>query len=292
MCEYSLRQMKEGEFDQLRPIWKEGFGDSDEFLNELRDRMLCAGDVHLTLYGGEPVAMMIDMPPAVLCMGNGEEGPAGCFYGLTTLPEQRGRGIAARLLHFAAGKRRSDGIKNIIFSPDGPKLSDYYAGLGCRNAFSVREIEVSAERAAARAVPVDAGTYTVLREKLLEGQDHIRWDEQAVGFQEWICRDSGGGLFTFQADTPCCAAVEYDEEEELLACELLAPDELLLPCAAGLLEYFSEAQIRLRMPTWQGEKLGGQVLPFGMMLPEGETPSPLFCWLTTHPVAYMGFDFC
>lgn len=291
MCEYCFRQMREGEFERLRPVWKEGFGDSDEFLDSFRDRMLNAQDVQLALRGGEPVGMAV-LLPTVLRMRDGMEEPAGCIYALTTLPEQRGRGVAARLVRSVAGRRRADGIKSIAICPDGPGLFRYYAGQGWRNAFSVREIEVSAKEEAARAVSIGAGEYTVLREKLLKGWDHIGWDEQAVGFQEWICRDSGGGLFAFQAAAPCCAAVEYEEGGRLLACELLAPDELLLPCAAGLLEYFSETQVRLRMPVWLGAGLGGEVLPFGMLLPEGEMPSPQFCWLTARPMAYMGLDFC
>lgn len=291
MCEYCFRQMKEGEFERLRPVWKKGFGDSDELIDSFCDRMLHTQDVQLALCCGEPVAMAV-LLPTVLCTQDGAEKSAGCIYALTTLPEQRGKGIAARLIGSVVDRRRADGVKSIAISPDGPGLFQYYAEQGWRNAFSVREIEVSAEGAAARAVSVGAGAYTVLREKLLEGRDHIRWDERAVGFQEWICRDSGGGLFTFQAAEPCCAAVEYDEGGRLLACELLAPDELLLPCAAGLLEYFSEKRIQLRMPAWLGEKLGGQVLPFGMLLPEGKTPSPRFCRLTARPMAYMGFDFC
>lgn len=290
MCEYCFRPLKEGEFDRIRPIWKEGFGDSDNFLDNFRDQMLNAQDVQLALRDGAPIAMVV-LLPAELCMRSGEAEPAGCIYALTTLPEQRGKGVAARLVCSVVDRRRADGIKSVAISPDGPGLFQYYAGQGWRDAFSVREVDVSAE-AAVRAVPVGPKEYAALRENLLKGRDHIRWSEQAVEFQEWICRDSGGGLFTFRAAAPCCAAAEYDEDGGLLACELLASDELLLPCAAGLLEYFSETQIRLRMPTWLGAELGGQVLPFGMLLPEGKAPSPQFCRLTARPMAYMGFDFC
>lgn len=290
MCKYCFRQMKEGEFDRIRSIWKEGFGDSDKFLDNFRDRMLNAQDVQLALRDGAPIAMVV-LLPAVLCMRSGEEEPAGCIYALTTLPEQRGKGVAARLVCSVADRKRADGIKSIAISPDGPGLFRYYAGQGWREAFSVREVDASTG-AAVRAVPVGAREYTSLRENFLRGWDHIRWNERAVGFQEWVCRDSGGGLFAFQTAAHCCAAVEYGEGGELLACELLAPDELLLPCAAGLLEYFSKAQIRLRMPAWLGTELGGQVLPFGMLLPEGKMRSPEFCRLTARPMAYMGFDFC
>lgn len=292
MCEYCFRQLKEGEFDRIRPVWKEGFGDSDGFLDNFRDRMLRTQDVQLALCGGEPVAMVV-LLPTVLCMQDGAEESAGCIYALTTLPEQQGRGIASHLVGSVANRRRSDGIKSIAISPNGPGLFRHYAGQGWRNAFSVREADMTTvKRAAVQAVLTSPREYAALREKALAGWDHLQWDERAIGFQELICRDSGGGLFTFQAAAPCCAAVEYDEGGRLLACELLAPDELLIPCAAGLLEYFSEQQIRLRMPTWLGAGLGGEVLPFGMLLPEGKTPSPQFYRLTAHPMAYMGFDFC
>ena len=291
MCEYSFRPMKTGEFDRLRPVWKEGFGDSDAFLDEFRDRMLRTQDVQMALCGEEPVAMVVVLP-AALCTRDGEEEPAGCIYALTTLPEHRGRGIAARLVRSAAERKRAGGIKSIAISPDGPGLFHYYAGQGWRDAFSVREAEIAAGAEGVRAVPVGAGAYTLLRERILKGRDHIRWDERAVGFQELICRDSGGGLFTFQTEAPCCAAVEYGGDGELSACELLAPDELLVPCAAGLMERFSEKQIRLRMPAWLGSGLEGEILPFGMLLPEEGRPSRTIERLAAHPAAYMGFDFC
>lgn len=291
MCEYSFRPLNEGEFDRLRPMWKEGFGDSDAFLDEFRDRMLRAQDVQIALCGEEPVAMIV-LLPTVLCTRDREEEPAGSFYALTTLPEHRGRGIAARLVRSAAEQGRANGAKSIALSADGPGLFRYYAGQGWQDAFSVREVEIAAGAAGVQAVPGGAGAYTLLRERVLNGRDYIRWDERAVGFQELICRDSGGGLFTFRTEAPCCAAVEYDEDGGLLACELLAPDGLLLPCAAGLLEHFSEKRIRLRMPAWLGTGLGGEVLPFGMLLPEEGTFSRTIERLAANPMAYMGFDFC
>lgn len=291
MCEYSFRPLKEGEFDCLRSVWKEGFGDSDGFLDQFRDRMLQAQDVQIALRGEEPVAMVV-LLPAVLCTRDGGEEPAGCVYALTTLPEHRGRGVAAHLVRSAAERKRAGGIKSIAISPDGPGLFRYYAGKGWRDAFSVREAETAAGAPGVEAVPIGAGAYMLLRERILKGRDYLRWDRRAVEFQELICRDSGGGLFTFRTEAPCCAAVEYGEDGGLLACELLAPDRLLLPCAAGLLEHFSEKRIRLRMPAWLGTGLGGQVLPFGMLLPEEGAPSRTVRRLAAHPMAYMGFDFC
>jgi len=272
-------------------VWKSGFNDTDGFLNEFRDQMLRAEDIQVAVCGGELVAVTAILP-AALRTRDGEAEPAGCVYALTTLPEHRRRGVAAGLVRSVINRKRPEGMRGVAISPDGPELFGYYARQGWRAAFSVREVETTAETAAARAVQIGAGEYLALRENALEGRDYFQWDARAVRFQESVCRDGGGGLFTFRTAAPCCAAVEHSEDGGLLACELLAPDELLLPCAAGLLERFSGTRIRLRLPPWSGTALGGELLPFGMLFPEDGEPAPLFERLTADRMAYLGFDFC
>jgi len=291
MCEYHYRPLQEGGFDRIRPIWKAGFGDSDELLDDFRDLVLRAGDMQIAVCGGEPVAS-VALLPAALRTQEGTDEQAACVYALTTLREHRGKGVAARLVRSAAARMRGEGVPHLVGSPE-PELIPYYRERGWLAAFSVREAEVTAsESAAVRAVPVGAETYLALREKALEGRDHIRWDVREVGFQGAICQAAGGGLFTFQTAAPCCAAVEHDEDGVSLACELLAPDELLLPCAAGLLERLSERSIRLRLPPWSGVGLGGGALPFGLLLPGEGMPAPLLKRLITDRMAYLGFDLC
>ncbi len=291
MCEYHYRPLQEGGFDRIRPIWKAGFGDSDELLDSFRDLVLRAEDMQIAVCGGEPVAS-VALLPAALCAQEGAEERVACVYALTTLRKHRGKGVAAWLVRSAASRKRSEGVSHLVGSPE-PELIPYYNEQGWLDAFSVRETEVTAsESAAVHTIPVGAEKYLALREKALEGRDHVRWDVREVGFQRSICQAAGGGLFTFQAAAPCCAAVEYGEDGGFLACELLAPDELLLPCAAGLLERFSERSIRLRLPPWSGAGIRGGSLPFGLLLPGEGKPTPLLKRLITDRMAYLGFDFC
>ena len=103
-----------------------------------------------------------------------------------------------------------------------------------------------------------------------------------VRFEEEICRDAGGGLFCFPDAPGCCAAGEYREDGSLLVCELLASEEELPRCLAGLFARFRAEEGTVRLPAWSGDVLGAEVIPFGIMngveLPPEEQ-------------AYLGFDF-
>ena len=64
------------------------------------------------------------------------------------------------------------------------------------------------------------------------------------------------------------------------------------PVAPIISSINADAAVSSQIKDALGAELGGRVLPFGMLLPEGKTPSPQFCRLTARPMAYMGFDFC
>lgn len=286
MCEYVFRAAQAGEARAMRPLWQACFGDGEAFAACYEAGMFRPGRVELTLLQGAAVAMLTVLP-AVLCTPEQKCIPAGCVYGVATLPEHRGRGLATKLLDQALRRRLGHGVDCLAVVPDTPELFGYYRRtMGAETAFYVREVHLTAEglggEAPLQAERIGAEGYLALRRRCLQGRTYLDWDREAVAFQQEICRQEGGDLYHFPDTHDCCAAVQRGERGELMVCELLAPEEKLRTCLVGLLAATGCRAALVRLPAWSGGSLGGEVTPFAMLT--GRT-------LSAGEQAYLGFDF-
>lgn len=270
----------------LRPLWREAFGDTEEFMTCYEERMFHPNRVELAVRDGETVSMLTVLP-AVLRTEEGGSFPSGCVYGVATRTQYRGRGIASRLLGAAVRKRLGHGMDCMAVVPDTPELFLYYGRtMEAHTAFYVREVQVTARQLSEvpvlRPTAAEAEDYWKTRSQNLQGHTYLEWDRNAVDFQKELCRQEGGDLFCFPDVPGCCAAAEYGHNGILLIHELLAPEEQLAGCIAGLMRQMGCSAAEVRLPAWSGAVLGGRAEPFAMlagrMLPEAQQ-------------AYLGFDF-
>lgn len=285
MSDYRICSAREQEGRLLRPLWREGFGDTEDFMTCYETRMFRPDRVELAFLDGTAVSMLTVLP-AALAVPAGTTVPAGCIYGVATLPAHQGRGLATRLLDQALRRRLGRGTDCLAVVPDTPDLFDYYGRtMGAETAFYVREVRLAAEdlRDLTSLTPAatDPETYCALRRQSLRGRTYLDWDREAVAFQQAICRMEAGDLYCFPGGPGCCAAAKMGEEE-LVVCELLAPEECLGPCLLGLLTAAGCRTALVRLPAWSGVSLGGEVTPFAMLA--GRTLPP-------EDRAYLGFDF-
>lgn len=288
MSGYIFRTAGNGEAHRLHPLWKQGFGDTDSFIACYDAQMFQPENVELALWEDTPVSMMT-LIPGQLHTAEGRVFPVGCVYGLATAPEHRGHGVAARLLQSALGRDRQAGLAIV---PAEESLFGYYARtVSAYPAFFARTLSLDRSEISAFPPlwPVSAGaeTYRAVRENALSGKTHMSWDIRAVDFQKAVCRDCGGDLFRFDAPEPCCAVAEYAEDGSLIVSELLAPEGLLGPCLAGLLESLPAGRGTVRLPVWSAA-LGGEPQPHGMLVNVWSEDQGL----EFDSGAYFGFDFC
>lgn len=286
MCEYVFRAARAGEARTLRPLWQACFGDGETFASCYEAGVFRPERVELALLKDTAVAMLTVLP-AALCVPGQTVTPAGCVYGVATLPEHRGRGLATKLLDQALRRRLGHGVDCLAVVPDTPELFGYYRRtMGAETAFYVREVHLTAEdldsKVPLRAEGTVAETYLTLRRRCLQGRTYLDWDREAVAFQQEICRQEDGDLYCFPDAPDCCAAVQWGEDGQLLVCELLAPEEKLRACLGGLLAASGCRAALVRLPAWSGGTLGGEVTPFAMLA--GRT-------LSAGEQAYLGFDF-
>lgn len=276
---------------KLHKLWRQCFGDTASFIHCYDSLLFRPEEVDVALWEDTPVAMSTFIP-AQLYTARGEKLSISFGYGLATAPEHQGHGVAARLMRAAFQRTYQRGVDCVVFIPDTESLFDYYSRTTfAYNAFYVREVSLSGAEAS-RYPPVHptstgAENYQMLRERCLSGKTHMCWDAWAVGFQKAVCQDCGGDLFCFDTQEPCCAVAEYEKDGSLTVGELLASEEMIGPCLAGLLALLPARRVTVRLPVWSAA-LGGEVRPFGM-LEHGKTGNPR---PELRPEAYLGLDFC
>lgn len=286
MCEY--RAARDGEFDHIRALWKEGFGDTDALIGEYQRLLYRPEDAQVACCDGKIVAAVL-AAPAVLHKADGSSAPAGYAYALATTRDYRRRGIGVGTYQSMIRRKMSEGMVCVAGSPGDDGLLDLYLRHSWEIAFYVREMTIAADGLPqpAQAVWASPAAYNSLREAALQGKDHYGFALPFVQMQEYVSRESGGGLLRFPGLEPCCAAAEYENGEVLIS-ELLAPDEQILACAAGVLQHLPAARVKIRLPAWSGIGLGADRVPFGIVLPEGEACP----YIARHPLTYLGLDLC
>lgn len=109
---------------QTRHLWKTCFGDSEAFMDIYFSKKFTSTS-NLTRQVGRQVVAAAQVFPYTLCL-NDERVPVGYISGLATLPEYRGQGHAAQILH-EAHRRLSDARALFSFLiPGNEDLRNYY----------------------------------------------------------------------------------------------------------------------------------------------------------------------
>lgn len=285
-CEY--RAARNGEFEQIRALWKEGFGDSDGLIEEYHKLLYRPENAQVACCDGKIVATVL-AAPAVLHKSDGTALPVGYAYALATTQAYRRRGIGIATYQSMIRRKMSEDMACVAGGAEDDHLMALYMRNSWKTVFYVRELVVDADELPppAQAAWAGADSYNALREAALQGTNHYGFDVPFIQMQEYICRESGGGLLRFPGLETSCAAAEY-EEDTLLISELLAPDEHILACAAGVLQHLPAAQVKIRLPVWSGAALGAEIVPFGILLPEGN----VYPYIAEHSETYLGLDLC
>jgi predicted acetyltransferase len=119
--------------DDLKAIWKQVFGDSDEFI-DLFFRNRYSVDSALVYRQAGRITSMIFFPGYDFKYGE-NYGRLGYICGAATLPDFRGRGIMSELIAGAFDEMRSRGDEFSALIPASDSLYAYYAKFGYQDFF-------------------------------------------------------------------------------------------------------------------------------------------------------------
>ena len=239
-----------GDREALRSLWKEAFGDSDDFLDLFEreayspDRartLLCDGELSAALYWFD-------------CECEGEK--VAYLYAIATAKTQRGRGLCRALMEDTHAHLRELGYAAAILVPSSESLFGFYEKLGYKLATRVSEFTVCADGTPIELIRIDGEEYARLRREFLPKGGVVQ-EKENIGYlaaQTELYR--GKGLLL---------AVR-SEEDRVLGIELLGDVE----AAPQIVSTFGKEQGRFRTV--------GSERNFSMMiaLDPQKTPNPTY----------------
>jgi hypothetical protein len=171
----------------LKAIWKERFGDDDKYMDLFFAHRFKAENSLVHIEEGKPVSMLFWLP-AHIWMG-GSYAPINYVYGVATLSDCEGRGLASSLTRMAKDPS--------LLVPSSPELFEYYAKLGYRTAFFVSERSFDIDENARQDLefsPVSPEEYNALRDLRFKKEGYIKWSDEAMRFAfEANALDGAGG---------------------------------------------------------------------------------------------------
>ncbi|MCI8667975.1 MAG: GNAT family N-acetyltransferase [Lachnospiraceae bacterium] len=126
---------------ELKALWKEVFGDSDEYLDIFFSRVYKEKNTLVRCIDGKPAAALY-MIPYEICI-NGKKHILQYLYALATKAEYRRKGIMTELIHQAhkIGKKR--GYVSSVLIPACQELYAFYQQLGYNIAYYQNKLVLS-----------------------------------------------------------------------------------------------------------------------------------------------------
>ena len=118
--------------EECRRLWKEVFGDSDEFIASFinlfynEENMLCIEQ------DGKMLSMLHIIPFEL----NGSK--VAYIYAVATDADARGKGYAGKLIRQAIEKAQSKGYKAIFTLPADDMLRDFYSKFGFKGKYTIK----------------------------------------------------------------------------------------------------------------------------------------------------------
>lgn len=276
-----LRPSRPGDEDALIRIWKLSFGDEDSFINMFFRDFYAPGMATVMECDDQPVSCVFTLKGVQVSLPGMPELDCAYVYSMGTLPEYRDMGFGARVVQECARRAFSDGCDFVCVLPASGSLYRWYEKtLGTRTRFWIRELKIARRELpeappSIRAEAVDPCQYGVLREKLLFGMPHARFDGRLLRFQEAICKYYGGGLYRLKCgDAEGCAAAVAGGNA-LNICELLLPDVPMLQAVSALAALHPADSFIVRSPAFWGGDQGGTIREHVAVVSPPGRPFPL-----------------
>ena len=257
----------------LKVIWKESFADPDWYINFFFDRRFEAENTLVYLDGDKPVSMFFMLPAQINIDGTYKN--ARYIYGVSTLPKYQGRGYSTALLKYANDTLLSstdnmpDGVSSTFLTPASSSLFDFYKKQDYKNAFLVKEIDLTIKDLA-KIDPtgfdfknVDAIKYAAIRNKAFDCHGYVKWDEKALEYMLAENELLGGKAYVIQDDDSQNIIFYRVWDKKFFVKETTLDGNALMAVLKKVMENenVSECNVRLHSKS----QINGQISPFAMI---------------------------
>jgi len=250
----------------LKALWKEAFGDTDEYTNFFFSHGFQPDRTFLYLREERPVSMAFVFP-GELCVHDSYI-PVGYIYGVATYKDSRGKGYSTQVLQYIQQQ-----YPVTFLVPSTENLFQFYARNGYHTAFHVNEIKYHLDQLAEPITPITmqditSGEYKIIRDHYFHGTGYLRWDEPRIAYalaENVICNGSAikvrnivdkADLKTPLADYPEAILLYRCHKQELIIKETTLSGKLLQDTAYCLMKQTNTSicHIRLRSDSSSAAK--------------------------------------
>ena len=199
----------------LRKLWQEAFGDSDQTLDNFFSTGFSPNRHHYLAENGIPVSALYWFD----CQLQGQK--IAYIYAVATLKSHRVKGLAHQLMAQTHDILKSQGYAGAILVPGEKSLFDFYGKMGYRPVTAVNTFTCQPADTSVVLQEIDAPTYTRLRSKFLP-PDGIVQEGATIDYLQTYCKFYAGEDFLL------CATAEKQTllVHELLGNPALAPQIL------------------------------------------------------------------
>lgn len=233
----------------LKALWKEAFGDTDEYINFFFSQGLKPDRTFLYLQNGYPVSMAFVLP-GELCV-NDNYIPIGYIYGVATCKDFWGKGYSTQVLRYIQQQ-----YPVTFLVPSTESLFHFYARNGYHTTFRLNEVKFSLEQlrepdALVVWQDINPKEYKTIRDNYFHGTGYLRWDEPTIAYalaENILCNGSALKVKTPLADYSEAILLYRCHKQELIIKETTLSGKLLEDVAYCLMMRTdtSTCQVRLR----------------------------------------------
>lgn len=280
------RKIKDSEYDELRSVWCEVFGEDPIFVDELYYAMKATGYVcedNDTLHAFLTLLNVGEI--------NGQK--VQVSYAICTRPESRGKGYASELVKYVRDMVTGKGNISLICPADGPLIL-FYGRLGYDPEIFAADLTATANELPLKVKMIDAAKYRKYREAFLADVPHVKLNNKFAKFIKNDSVNAQGMLLINGGDAIC--TIDYGTDEEMGLSELIinpallsVSSEIAEQIAGGLANLFEVERTHYRMPTYivytdeSGDHYSDGSYPQGMIAGNTESLD------TARMLPYFGF---
>jgi len=129
------------DIEEIKSLWKEAFGDSDEYLDFYFTQRFNPENARVIYENGRVVSMAHVYPYDIKTGGDIAKGVY--ILGVATRVEHRGRGLATKLLNEIIEEQAASGVDMVFLIPANTPLFDFYGIMGFEDFFYAYEETVN-----------------------------------------------------------------------------------------------------------------------------------------------------
>ena len=225
----------ESHIPALKEIWRECFGDSDEYIDFFFKNRFKSCKTVIALYDGKTIGAAYLMPVKAYEYGTLKNGWYG--YAIGILKKYRKKGIYA-MMHEKIIEDIKDGF--YILCPANQKLCEYYASLGFKEFSFLKTIRIENKgtNCEFESKEIPAQKYVQIRNGYFNNDGLILWDDDAIDYAMKENKFCGGFTVEITSKAASYAVIARPFENFLMITESTVPKEYLKDVTAYLCEKY------------------------------------------------------